>query len=161
MSNEVIKSPNNSFAPAVKFSVKKLYVKFSGSCLKQEKMTFNHRKTIESSLNNFDPTLQICLFGAVKLTKNSGIDKYEYSGYGIGFDSKGTFSHPSRGTGVIVVVFGVDISSCAHANNKTKNILIHVEGFTQGLEDTTLYAEKIYSINFTAARKKILFKFVL
>ena len=32
------------------------------------------------------------LFGAVKLTKNSDLDKYSYSGYGIGFDSHGTFS---------------------------------------------------------------------
>ena len=27
-----------------------------------------------SSLNNSDPTLQNCLFGAIKLTKNSDID---------------------------------------------------------------------------------------
>ena len=30
--------------------------------------------------------LENCLFGAVKLAKNGDIDKYEYSGYGIGFD---------------------------------------------------------------------------
>ena len=29
------------------------------------------------------PTLESCLFGSVKLTKNGDIDKYEYSGYGI------------------------------------------------------------------------------
>ena len=46
------------------------------------------------------------------------------------------------------------MSSSVHANNKTKNILIIGEEFTQGLKDTTLYAEKMYSINFTAARKK-------
>ena len=31
------------------------------------------------------------LFGAVKLTKNADPDKYEYSGYGIGFDTGGSF----------------------------------------------------------------------
>ena len=31
-------------------------------------------------------TLQNCLFGAVSLTKNADIDRYKYSGYGIGFD---------------------------------------------------------------------------
>ena len=36
-------------------------------------------------------TLENCLFGTVKLTKNSDIDKYGYSGYGIGFDRKGFF----------------------------------------------------------------------
>ena len=44
--------------------------------------------------NNLSATLGNCLFGAVKLTKNDDIDKYRYSGYGIGFDSKGSFSHP-------------------------------------------------------------------
>ena len=37
------------------------------------------------------PTIENCLFGSVKLTKNSDIDKYGYSGYGIGFDRKGFF----------------------------------------------------------------------
>ena len=37
---------------------------------------------------------------------------------------------------------------------KTKSILILGEGFTQRSEDTTLYAEKMYPINFTATRKK-------
>ena len=27
-----------------------------------------------------------CLFVAISLTKNADIDKYKYSGYGIGFD---------------------------------------------------------------------------
>ena len=39
------------------------------------------------------------LFGAVKLTKNTDIDKYKYSGYGIEFDGHGFYSHPSGGTG--------------------------------------------------------------
>ena len=71
-----------------------MYVKFNGSCLKQDKIIFNHGKTVniyifhdlKPNLNNFDPTLEDCLFGAIKLTKSSDIDKYEYSGYGIGFD---------------------------------------------------------------------------
>ena len=32
------------------------------------------------------PTLENSLFSAVKLAKNADIDKYKYSGYGIGFD---------------------------------------------------------------------------
>ena len=60
-----------------------MYAKFSGICLKQDKITFNHGRTrniyivydLKSSLNNFDPTLQNFLFGAFKLTKNSDIDK--------------------------------------------------------------------------------------
>ena len=36
---------------------------------------------------NADSTLKYCLFGAVKLNKNAILDKYSYSGYGIGTDS--------------------------------------------------------------------------
>ena len=36
---------------------------------------------------NTDFILGSCLFGAVKLTKNADLDKYGYSGNGIGFDT--------------------------------------------------------------------------
>ena len=36
---------------------------------------------------NTDFTLNSCLFGSGKLTKNRDSDKYKYSGYNIGFDS--------------------------------------------------------------------------
>ena len=94
------------------------------------------------------------LFGAVKLTKNSNIDKYKYSGYAIGFDAKETFSFSSGRIGKNITIFGTDMSSSVHANNKTKNILILTEGITQGLDDTTQAAEKMYLINFTVSRKK-------
>ena len=57
------------------------------------------------------PSLATALFGAVKLTKTAYIDKYKYSGYGIGFDGYAFFSHPSSGTGRNVIIFGVDMSS--------------------------------------------------
>ena len=46
LSNEVIKPHDNSLVPAIKFSGKRMYVKFSESCLKQDKITFNHGKTV-------------------------------------------------------------------------------------------------------------------
>ena len=45
------------------------------------------------------PTLENCFFGAVSLTKNADIDKYKYSGHGIGFDRHGEFSFGTRGSG--------------------------------------------------------------
>ena len=62
--------------------------------------------------------MQNCLFGAVTLTKHVNIDKYGYSGYGIGFDRKGSFSFPSGGYGQNVIIFGVDMSSSIHIDNK-------------------------------------------
>ena len=47
-----------------------------------------------------------------------------------------------------MIIFGVDMSSSIHIDNKKKDILILRRGPTQGLE-SSLTAEKIYSINFT------------
>ena len=87
------------------------------------------------------------------MTKNADIDKYGYSGYGIGFDGGGSFSFPGGGFGQNVLIFGVDMSSSAHIDNKEKDILVLGKGPTQGLEHT-LTAEKMYSTNFTVKRKK-------
>ena len=50
-------------------------------------------------------------------------------------------------------MFGVDMSSSAHIDNKKKDILVLAKAATQGLEHT-LTAEKMYSISFTVTRKK-------
>ena len=89
----------------------------------------------------------------VTLIKNADIDKYGYSGYGIGFDRKGSFSFPVGGYGQNVIIFGVDMSSSIHIDNKKKDILILGRGPTQGLE-STLTSEKMYSINFTEKNEK-------
>ena len=46
------------------------------------------------------------------------------------------------------------MSSSVHANNTTKNILILGEGITQGLNDITLTAKKMFSVNFTVSKRK-------
>ena len=73
-----------------------------------------------SDSKNSDPTLNNCLFGAATLTKNADIDKYGYSGYGIGFDRRSSFSFPGGGFGQNVLIFGVDMSSSSHIDNKKK-----------------------------------------
>ena len=87
--------------PQLSYYGTKTRVEFNGSCLKQDKITFNHGKVvniyivyeINKSINISDcPTLENCLFGAVRLTKNADITKFKYFRYGIGFDRKGFFS---------------------------------------------------------------------
>ena len=73
------------------------------------------------SSNDNDPTLKNCLFGAVTLTKNAGTEKYGYSGYGIGFDRRGSFLFAGVGYGQNVLIFGVDMSSCIHIDNKKRH----------------------------------------
>ena len=46
------------------------------------------------------------------------------------------------------------MSSSVHTYNKGKDILIHGEGTTQGLDDITLTTEAKYPINFTQSRKR-------
>ena len=102
-----------------------------------------------------DYTVQNALFGGVKITKNAiDTSKHKYEGYGICFDEGGTFSKRGINNGRYVLIFGVHESSLVHANNKANNIYVMGHLFVQSINDTTLYAEKIYSQNFTAVNKK-------
>ena len=85
--------------------------------------------------------------------KNRSIEKYGCSGYGIGFDRRSIFSFPGVGYGQNVLIFGVNMSSSSHIDNKKRDILVLGKGPRQGLEHT-LTAEKMYSINFTVTKKK-------
>ena len=100
---------------------------------------------------NTDFTLNNCLFGSVKLTKNIDLDKYKYkyTSYSIGFDSRSEFLFTDGSYGKNVISLGADMSSSVHVDNKGKDILILGEVTTQGLDDTTLTAETKYPINFT------------
>ena len=135
LSNESIKPPatsNNSLNPKLSYYDTKLRVQFTRSCLKQPNFIFTHKKVVNiyiicklgaSSSHNNDPTLNIFLFGAVTLTKNADIEKYKYSGYGIGFYRRGSFSFPGGGFSQNVIIFGVDMSSSIHIDNKKKDII--------------------------------------
>ena len=59
-----------------------------------------------------------------------------------------------NGFGRNCINFGADLSSSVQVDNKKKHILIIGKGPTQGLDGTTLTAEKLYSINFTENNKK-------
>ena len=80
-------------------------------------------------------------------------DKYIYSGYGLGFDSKGQFTHPQDGMARNIIIFGVNSSNSVHATNKAQNILLLVHGLTHKVNNTTIYAEKMYSPNFSVENK--------
>ena len=80
LSDESITPPttsDNIFTPALSYYSTKIRLKFTGSGLKQDKITYTHGKTVNiytiyelsasGSFNN-DPTLKNCLFGAVIVT---------------------------------------------------------------------------------------------
>ena len=142
LSTESIKPPttsDNSLTPALNYYGTKTRVKFTGSCLKQSKISYTHGKVVNiyivyelgaSSSHVNDPTLKNCLFGAVTLTKNIDIDRYGYSGYGIGFDRRASSSFSGGGFGQNILIFGVDMSFSAHIDNKKKDILVLGKGPT-------------------------------
>ena len=132
LSNKSIKPPttsDNSLIPELNYYGTKIRVKVTRSCLKQSDHIFTHKKVVNiyivyelaaSSSHDSDPTLKNCLFGAVTLTKNADIEKYKYSGYGIGFDRRSSFSFPIGGFGQNVLIFGADMSTSIHIENKKK-----------------------------------------
>ena len=134
LSDESIKPPptsDNSLTPLIDYYGYNIRVKFNGSILRQPRVSYTHEKIVNiyivyelagSSSHSDDPALKNCLFGAVTLTKNADIDKYGYSGYGIGFDRKSSFSFPGGGFGQNVLIFGADMSSSPHINNKKSHV---------------------------------------
>ena len=164
LSNESIKPPatNNSLTPEINYYGTKTRIKFTKSCLNQSSHVLTHKNIVNiyivyelaaSSSNVMNPTIKNCLFGAVTLTKNADVEKYKYSGYDIGFDRRSSFSFTGGGFGQNVLIFGADMSTSIHIDNKGKDILVLGRGPTQGLE-STLTAVKMYSINFTVTKKK-------
>ena len=133
LSSESIKAvstSNNSLPPALDYyDTSKIRVKFLGSCLKQDKSTITHKNIVNiyivyqlgaSTSNISNPTIKNCLFGAATLTKNTDIDKYGYSGYGIVFDRGSSFSFSGGGFGQNIIIFGADMNSSPHIDNKKK-----------------------------------------
>ena len=89
-------------------------------------------------------TLENSLFGAIEITKDVDTSKYNYSGYGIGFDAKGSFSHPKGGDAKTIITFGPDLSSSIHANNRKNNILVLGKDFIQGIMAQLFIQKDLY-----------------
>ena len=88
------------------------------------------------------------IFCSELLTKNVDPHKYSYSGYGVGFDSCSLFLYSGFDWGKNAAIFGVDSSSSVHFG-KIKEIVVLVEGPTEGLDGTTVMTEAKYSIKFS------------
>ena len=107
-----------------------------------------------SSSRDTTYTTQNALFGAVQITKNADTSKYAYKGYGICSDEGGMFSEGSISNGRNVLIFDVHESSLLHSNNKDNNIYVMGKDFVQGINNMTLYGDKVYSQDFTPPSKK-------
>ena len=136
----------------------RLYVYLSGNHFQQNKVIIPNNDNViniycvyeiqpisSTRLDTF--TLQNALFGAMQITENADTPKYKYKGYGICFDEGGLFSIGNINNRKNILIFGVHEDSVIHANNKANNIFVMGDAFGQGINDTTLYAEKMNSQN--------------
>ena len=104
--------------------------RFSGNYVKENKSIYPVKSVINvyivyslnpvSNARNTDFTAQICLFGAVKITKDVNTSNYKYVDYGICFDKSSNFSTGNITNGKNVIILGCDGSSYSHANHKKK-----------------------------------------
>ena len=109
-------------------------------------------------------TIQNALFGAMQITKNTTDNsKSNYKEYGICFNEGSEFGHTITEGGHAhttdarnVLIFGVDMSFSVHATNRANNVYLMGTGLTQGIHDTTIYAEKNFYRNFTDFGKKFM-----
>ena len=163
----------------------RLYAYLHGNHFQQHKvLTSNNDHALDKNVVNIyivyklDPlastrdksyTIQNALFVAMQITKNAtDYDKNNYKGYGICFDERSEFGHTITEGGHAhttdarnVLIFGADMSFSVHATNRANHIYLMGTGLTQGINDTTIYAEKNFYRNFTDFGEKICIKFAL
>ena len=100
----------------------------------------------------------------MQITKNATDNpKNNYKGYGICFDERSEFGHTITEGGFThtadarnVLIFGAGMSFSVHATNRANHIYLMGTGLTQGINDTTIYAEKNFYRNFTDFGKKFM-----
>ena len=152
---------SNNNSPTLLNKNNRLGVTFNGNYMKQNKLGYAHGKIINLCMvyelknrrtDSPDFTVQNRLFGAVK---NANTAHYKYEGYGICFDGESSFSFGNRIDAKNAIIFGVNNSNSSHSTNKTQNIYVLGKDFVQGINNTTIYAEKIYKTNFTEQSKKL------
>ena len=152
----------------------RLHIYLSGNHFQQNKVIIPNNNNainiycvyqIEPIASNRDDTftVQNALFGAMQITKNADTSKYDYKGYGICFDegdqfghtiTEGGFSHTANARNVLI--FGADMSFSVHATNRANNVYVMGKEFVQGIDDTTIYAEKNFYRYFTGSGKKFM-----
>ena len=100
----------------------------------------------------------------MQITKNATDNsKNNCKGYGICFDERNEFGHTITEGGFAhttdarnVLIFKADMSFNVHRTNRANHIYLMGTGLTQGINDTTIYAEKNFYRNFTDFGKKFM-----
>ena len=146
--NELSSNQNiNNFYPSIKNISGELYVSFSGNYFVQDIVNISNNVINIYCVYKLDPidfsknnkfTIQNALFG----------EEFTH------VQKEGNFNHttPARN----VIIFGADMSFSKHANNKANNIYVMGKDYIQKINDTTIYAEKMFYRNFTDPGHKLM-----
>ena len=152
----------------------RMHVYLSGNHFQQNIANIpNYNNVINNYIvNKLDPiassrdttfTIQNALFGAMQIAKNADTSNYDHKGYGICFDERSEFGHTITEGGFApttearnVLIFGADMSFSVHKTNRANHIYVMDTKLTQGIHDTTLYAENNIYRNFTDPGKKFM-----
>ena len=102
--------------------------------------------------------LKVCFVEGITLARVTDPDKYKWSDYGIGLDTRIEYSLPDGSVDKNVIIFGVDMISTVHIDNKGKDIVILDKISTQGLNVSS--RNSIFNY-FYKSRYKTLFKIAL
>ena len=136
----------------------RLYVYLQGNHFQQHNvLTSNNDHVLDKNVVNI-----YIVYKLDPLAKNAtNYYKNNYKGYGICFDERSEFGHTITEGGHAhttdarnVLIFGADMSFSVHATNRVNHICLMGTGLTQGINDTTIYAEKNVYRNFTDFGKK-------
>ena len=168
---EAVGDSGNDF-PDIKVDGR-MYFYLSGNHFQQNKVIIQNNNNVIniycvyelqpiSSLRGTSFTIQNALFGAMQITKDpTNNSKNNYKGCSLCFDERSNFSHTITQDGrqrtsncKNVLILGTDMSSSIHATNRANRIYCFGEELTQGINDTTIYAEKNYYRNFTEHGEK-------
>ena len=124
-----IETSNHSTTPNLSDSGTKTKVKFKGSCLKQDTVTFNHGTIIDIYLvyeisKNFTisryPTLENCFLELLVWLKMLILISTNILDMELDLIDMDFFSHSSGETGKSMIIFGVDTSSYTRIDNRRK-----------------------------------------
>ena len=137
----------------IKFDKDRLAVEQNNYLTKIVNVSIAHDLAVRkrNPTNNFK--FKNCLFGATNIVKISDKEKYLYSGYGIKFDSGGSWNFDND-TAINVIIFAVDSNSLAHVENRKNIFLILGLGPTYGINGKFCSAEKQFIIIFTKSNTK-------
>ena len=120
LSNQVITSKNDSYAPKISYFYEKIYLNFtSDDTLKEYKLTYTHVSIVNLYVVYLLPNatysrkvdiLNDCLFGVFSLIKDDKIkiDKVKIHGCCVAFGSK-PYTHKDGKNARNLIIFGVDL----------------------------------------------------